>query len=86
MTRAHFQHAYSWPYNGRNFPLDHAYVRSLEVTKSEHYTCSSDHRGVILEVTIDLYAITCFWFPGTVAFAPAEVSSSYSAVFLAMLP
>lgn len=50
MTRAHFQHAYSWPYDGRNFPLDHAYVRSLEVTQSEHYTCSSDHRGAILEI------------------------------------
>lgn len=50
MKRANFQLAYSWPYDGRDFPLDHAFIRGLVVTKFENYICSSDHRGAILEI------------------------------------
>ena len=50
MTRENFQWAYSWPYDGRDFPLDHAFIRGLVVTKFENYICSSDHRGAILEI------------------------------------
>ena len=41
---------YSWPYNGRDFPLDHAFVRDLTLKSSVDYECASDHRGAILEL------------------------------------
>jgi len=49
-----FHHAYSWPYpGGRVVPLDHVYLRKLNLTKSETYCCKeSDHNGALLEVEV----------------------------------
>jgi endonuclease/exonuclease/phosphatase (EEP) superfamily protein YafD len=44
--------AYTWPYTGRDFALDHAFVRGLEIKKSENYVCASDHRGAILDLEV----------------------------------
>ena len=52
MKSAGFHHVYSWPYDGRDFPLDHAFARGLEINRLEQYKCASDHRGVIIEVDI----------------------------------
>ena len=49
MEGAGFHLAYSWPYGGRDFPLDHAFIRGLEMKQSANYECASDHRGAILE-------------------------------------
>ena len=45
-----FQLVYSWPYPGRDYPLDHAFLRGLDLKSSEDYACASDHRGAILEI------------------------------------
>jgi len=47
-----FQYVYSWPYPGLDYPLDHAFVRGVEVKSSDNYACASDHRGAILEITL----------------------------------
>lgn len=52
MERAGFRLAFSWPYDGRDVPLDHAFVRGLRVTKYEHYACASDHRGAVIEFDV----------------------------------
>ncbi len=51
---AGFHHIYSWPYPGRDLPLDHAFVRgsSVVVRKSQYFECASDHRGAILELEV----------------------------------
>ena len=48
-----FSLAYSWPYPGRDYPLDHAFTRGLKMINSQHYSCESDHRGAILELVVD---------------------------------
>lgn len=52
LESAGFHLAYSWPYPGRDQPLDHAFLRGLELTRSENYACASDHRGAILELEL----------------------------------
>ena len=47
-----FSHAFSWPYTGRDEPLDHAFVRGLTVNGSQYYSCESDHNGAILELQV----------------------------------
>ena len=49
---AGFSLAYSWPYPGREFPLDHAFVRSFRLQGSSYFICASDHQGAILELDV----------------------------------
>ena len=49
---AGFSLAYSWPYPGREFPLDHAFVRRFRLQGSSYFTCASDHQGAILELDV----------------------------------
>jgi endonuclease/exonuclease/phosphatase family metal-dependent hydrolase len=53
LESAGFHFAYSWPYPGRDDPLDHAFLRGLELKSSENYACTSDHRGAILELDVE---------------------------------
>lgn len=48
---ADFSLAYSWPYPGRDLPLDHVFVRSVRSESSFSYSCDSDHRGAVLEIS-----------------------------------
>jgi endonuclease/exonuclease/phosphatase (EEP) superfamily protein YafD len=47
-----FKLAYTWPYTGRDFALDHAFVRELKIKNSDNYVCASDHRGAILDLEV----------------------------------
>lgn len=48
---AGFRLVYSWPYPGRDFPLDHAFIRGdLQVEDSSFYSCASDHNGALLQL------------------------------------
>lgn len=47
-----FQLVFSWPYPGRETPLDHAFIRSLCLKEASHFCNESDHRGSILEVVL----------------------------------
>ncbi|CAM9464740.1 unnamed protein product [Ectocarpus fasciculatus] len=40
----------SWPYPGRDLPLDHAFVRGVQLESSFSYGCESDHNGAVLEI------------------------------------
>lgn len=42
-------HAGSWPYPGRDLPLDHVFVRDVIISKQNVYENESDHMGIILE-------------------------------------
>ncbi|KAL7534244.1 hypothetical protein ACHAXR_005753 [Thalassiosira sp. AJA248-18] len=48
-----FSLAYSWPYPGRDQPLDHAFTRGVKITRSQDYACESDHRGAIVELEME---------------------------------
>ena len=49
LERAGFQHALSWPYPGRDFPLDHVFLKgSIVLTSSSIFESKSDHRGALL--------------------------------------
>ncbi|XP_066920574.1 UPF0294 protein VIBHAR_03217-like [Clytia hemisphaerica] len=50
LQQSGFRLIYSWPYPGRDVPLDHAFVRGLNVKDSQSFTCASDHRGAILDI------------------------------------
>mmetsp|Transcript_3403 Transcript_3403/g.4550 ORF Transcript_3403/g.4550 Transcript_3403/m.4550 type:complete len:214 (+) Transcript_3403:95-736(+) len=50
LEKAGFNLAYSWPYPGRDFPLDHAFVRGVEIREASFYHCTSDHNGALLEL------------------------------------
>jgi len=52
MEKHGLQHAYAWPYPGRGFPLDHAFVRDVILNNSTYYECSSDHFGAILDLSL----------------------------------
>ena len=52
MDRKGFHLAYSWPYPGRDIPLDHVFLRGVRITNSVNYSCASDHRGAILELAV----------------------------------
>jgi exonuclease III len=52
LQNAGFRHACSWPYPGRDVPLDHVFVRGCTVDR--HYavvSCKSDHQGAVLELS-----------------------------------
>jgi endonuclease/exonuclease/phosphatase (EEP) superfamily protein YafD len=49
---AGFALKYSWPYPGRTFPLDHAFVRGVTLIKSKHFPSASDHNGALLELEL----------------------------------
>ncbi|CAB1109159.1 unnamed protein product [Ectocarpus sp. CCAP 1310/34] len=44
--------ACSWPYPGRDLPLDHAFVRGVQLESSFSYGCESDHNGAVLEISL----------------------------------
>eukprot|EP00592_Proboscia_alata_P018640 CAMPEP_0194407682 /NCGR_PEP_ID=MMETSP0176-20130528/5671_1 /TAXON_ID=216777 /ORGANISM="Proboscia alata, Strain PI-D3" /LENGTH=313 /DNA_ID=CAMNT_0039207423 /DNA_START=166 /DNA_END=1107 /DNA_ORIENTATION=+ len=48
-----FRHAYTWPYPGRDSPLDHAFLRGVTLENSTHYESASDHFGAILDLSYD---------------------------------
>ena len=50
LQKSGFRLIYSWPYPGRDIPLDHAFVRGLNVKDSQSYASASDHRGAILDI------------------------------------
>ena len=50
LEKAGFHLAYSWPYPGRDFSLDHAFLRGVRLKTSSHFESGSDHLGAILEV------------------------------------
>jgi exonuclease III len=50
LAEAGFVHACSWPYPGREFPLDHVFVRGVELCNCTVYKSSSDHQGAVLEL------------------------------------
>ena len=52
MQQAGFEHAFSWPNKGREFPLDHVFLRNLQLTSAKIYKNQSDHEGAILELEI----------------------------------
>jgi len=46
---AGFKHALSWPYPGRDFPLDHVFLKgSIALEDSNIFTSKSDHQGALL--------------------------------------
>jgi len=47
-----FRLAVSWPYPGRNFPLDHAFVRGVKLEASSIYDSEADHQGAILQLSL----------------------------------
>jgi endonuclease/exonuclease/phosphatase (EEP) superfamily protein YafD len=50
LAAAGFELAFSWPYPGRDFPLDHAFLRELTLTSSESFATHADHLAALLEV------------------------------------
>ena len=52
LNEAGFHLAYSWPYPGRDFPLDHAFIRGVSLKASAHFESVSDHLGAILQVDL----------------------------------
>jgi endonuclease/exonuclease/phosphatase (EEP) superfamily protein YafD len=54
LEKANFHLARSWPYPGRDFPLDHVFVREMRVEAFSTFSSKSDHNGALLE----LYPIT----------------------------
>ena len=48
---AGFQLAFSWEYPGRNFPLDHVFLRGLTLLQSTTFTSEADHLGATLVLT-----------------------------------
>mmetsp|Transcript_6358 Transcript_6358/g.10546 ORF Transcript_6358/g.10546 Transcript_6358/m.10546 type:complete len:201 (-) Transcript_6358:552-1154(-) len=49
LAKQGFHLALSWPYPGREFPLDHAFVRGVRLKGSSIHPCESDHNGALLE-------------------------------------
>lgn len=53
LEKVGFQRAYSWPYPGRETPLDHVFIRDLCLKSASHFNNESDHEGSILEVALE---------------------------------
>lgn len=53
LSDAGFSLAFSWPYPGRDLPLDHVFVRGVRVETSYSYSCESDHRGAVIMVEVE---------------------------------
>lgn len=47
---AGFHHVCSWPYPGKEHPLDHAFIRGMQLKSSLFYRNESDHGGAVLEL------------------------------------
>ena len=45
-----FHLAFSWPYTGRDHPLDHAFLRGLKLWRSTTFECAADHLGAVIVV------------------------------------
>lgn len=52
MREKGFERIFSWPYPGRDFPLDHAFGRMIKLDSSEIFESPADHRGADLRVTV----------------------------------
>ena len=50
LEQAGFTHALSWPYPGRDFALDHVFVRNVLLMESRIFRNGSDHQGVLLKI------------------------------------
>lgn len=53
MAKSGLEIAYSWPYPGRDQPLDHVFLRGIRLTQATYFPCASDHNGAVLRVVID---------------------------------
>lgn len=49
-----FRLVFNWPYAGRDFPLDHAFTRGVDIEdgNSTYFSCASDHNGAILQLDL----------------------------------
>ncbi len=47
MTESGFDLAYSWPYPGRDVPLDHVFTRGVNISNCSSFHSESDHQGAI---------------------------------------
>lgn len=57
LKKVGFTHALSWSYPGRDFPLDHIFIRgnnsnNIQILNHTIYKCESDHQGCLLEISI----------------------------------
>lgn len=43
--------AFSWPYPGREHPLDHVFLRELKLERCQTFTSNADHLGAIVRVS-----------------------------------
>ena len=53
MREKGFTRIFSWPYPGRDFPLDHAFGRHVKLNASEVFSSAADHRGADLVIEIE---------------------------------
>ena len=55
LERAGFRHAFGWPYPGREFPLDHVFLKgdSITLESSTVFKSKSDHQGALLIFKFD---------------------------------
>ena len=47
-----FHLAYSWPYPGREIPLDHVFVRGLRLVNASNVVSRSDHIGALFDLEL----------------------------------
>lgn len=49
-----FRLVFNWPYTGRDFPLDHAFTRGVDIDegKSTYFSSASDHNGALLQLAV----------------------------------
>jgi endonuclease/exonuclease/phosphatase (EEP) superfamily protein YafD len=45
-----FELVFSWPYKGRKLPLDHVFLRNINLLSSTFFSCPSDHFGALVEI------------------------------------
>jgi endonuclease/exonuclease/phosphatase (EEP) superfamily protein YafD len=51
LQKYHFVLAHSWPYPGRDVPLDHVFIRGdLQITVFDTFANASDHHGAVFEL------------------------------------
>jgi endonuclease/exonuclease/phosphatase (EEP) superfamily protein YafD len=50
LEKADFHLARSWPYPGRDFPLDHIFVRGMCIEAFATFRTKSDHNGALFEL------------------------------------
>jgi endonuclease/exonuclease/phosphatase (EEP) superfamily protein YafD len=53
LEKAGFRRAFSWPYPGRNIPLDHAFLRGVQLESATPFSNQSDHHGAVLDVNVN---------------------------------